>query len=244
VTSALPSSAVGEIDLLSVKQRLVSACHILAREGHGSGLAGQLSVRTGDDSLITLVLGYGLEEVNFDRLVQVDFDLNPKDSVLQPNPATRFHSWVYRARPDVMAIVHTHPPALSAFSMLGIPLPIAHMDACSLYDDCAYLPQWPGVPVHDEEGRIISRALGAKSSAILAGHGYIATGASIEYATYRAVFLERAAKLFLAANPCGELQRLDPDAALEARKFLLQPRIVQATFDYWSRMAAHVSGDQ
>jgi L-fuculose-phosphate aldolase len=226
-----------EQDSLAAKRQLVSACHILAREGHGSGLAGQLSIRTGENSLVTLAMGFGLEELTIERLVEVDFELNTTHKTLRPNPATRFHSWVYRARPDVMAIVHTHPPALSAFSTLGVPLPIAHMDACSLYDDCGFLERWPGVPVHDEEGRIISQALGNKPSAILAGHGYIATGESIEYATYRAVFLERAARMYLSARPCGELQPLDHMSAIEAREFLLQPRIVQATFSYWSRFA-------
>lgn len=48
--------------------------------------------------------------------------------------------------------------------MLGVPLPVAHMDACIFHDDCGFLADWPGVPIDDEEGRLITEALGARRS--------------------------------------------------------------------------------
>lgn len=62
------------------------------------------------------------------------------------NPANRFHSWIYRARPDVRCIVHTHPLHVAALSMLAVPLEVSQMDIAPLYDDCAFLGDWPGVP--------------------------------------------------------------------------------------------------
>ncbi|NIR61187.1 MAG: aldolase, partial [Gammaproteobacteria bacterium] len=59
--------------------------------------------------------------------------------------------WIYRKRPDVRAIVHTHPPHASALAATGGPLRIAHMDSSMLYGT-AHLPEWPGVPVADDEG--------------------------------------------------------------------------------------------
>ena len=44
------------------------------------------------------------------------------------NPANRFHSWIYRARPDVQCIVHTHAFHVAALSMLEVPLVVSHMD--------------------------------------------------------------------------------------------------------------------
>ena len=53
--------------------------------------------------------------------------------------------------PDVRSIVHTHPPYCNALSMTGRNLEVAHMDAAMFWNDCAYLDEWPGVPVADDE---------------------------------------------------------------------------------------------
>ena len=49
---------------------------------------------------------------------------------------------VYRQRPDINAIVHTHPPATAALSMVGLPLEIEHMDGMALYGDVQHLKEW------------------------------------------------------------------------------------------------------
>jgi len=74
-----------------------------------------------------------------------------------------------------------------------------------LYDDVAFLPEWPGVPVADEEGRIIAEALGAKRSILLAHHGILTTGRDIVEATYLAVAM---AALLLAVGGKGEREPL------------------------------------
>ena len=149
---------------------VAAACRILAFHGHASGLAGQVSLRDGDSSrMFTLPLGIGLEEARPDTVLRVDDELNTLEGSGRANPGARFHAWIYRRRPAVRAIVHTHPPSASAFSMLGLPLPVAHMDACMFYEDCGFLARWPGVPTGDEEGALISQALDNPSNPFLDG---------------------------------------------------------------------------
>jgi L-fuculose-phosphate aldolase len=166
-------------------------------------------------------------------MVLVDDELQVLEGMGIPNPAVRFHAWVFRARPDVRAIVHTHPTHVSALSMLGIPLPIAHMDACMFHDDCGFLRDWPGVPVDDEEGRIIAGALGHRRSTLLANHGHICACSSIEESIYLAVSMEHAAEVVLKAMAAGALAPVQPALARTAHDFVLQPSIVNATFSYW-----------
>src|SRR5437868_12542996 len=109
-------------------------------------------------------------------MVQVDGDLQPVGGG-RPNPGTRFHIWIYRKRPDVNAIIHTHAPYASALSCTASSLRTIHMDTAML-DGCAHLPEWPGVPVADDEGRIISAALGGEKAILLASHGLLTVGAS------------------------------------------------------------------
>jgi L-fuculose-phosphate aldolase len=215
---------------------LAQACRILAFEDHESGLAGQVTAR-GDDpgTWWTLQFGYGFDEATPERMALVDEDLQPLKGA-RPNPGVRFHVWIYRKRPDVRAIIHTHPPHASALAATGRPLKIGHMDSSMLYGT-AHLPEWPGVPVADDEGRIISGALGEAKTILLANHGLLAAASSVEEATYLAVFMERACRMQLLAAAAGGVKEVKPELAREARDFLLQRSIVRGTFAYWSRRA-------
>ena len=221
----------------STPELLALACRILAAEGHESGLAGQVTARAEkSDTWWTLEFGYGFDEATAGRMVLVDDDLKPLSGG-RPNPGVRFHVWIYRKRPDVRAILHTHAPYASALAATGQPLKTIHMDSAMLHGT-AHLPDWPGVPVADDEGRIISGALGEAKTILLANHGLLATGTSVEEAAYLAVFFERAARMQLRAMSAGGFKEVKRELAEEARDFLLQPSIVRGTFAYWSRRYA------
>jgi L-fuculose-phosphate aldolase len=226
------------LDLPALKgttaELLATCCRILAAEGHESGLAGQVTARgEKPGTWRTLEFGYGFDEATANRMVLVDEDLKPLSGG-RPNPGVRFHVWIYNKRPDVQAIVHTHAPHASALAATGKPLKTIHMDSAMLHGT-AHLPDWPGVPVADDEGRIISGALGSAKTILLANHGLLAAGSSVEEATYLAVFFERAARMQLLAMAAGGFKEVKPELAEEARDFLLQPSIVRGTFAYWSR---------
>ena len=221
----------------STPELLAACCRILAKENHESGLAGQVTARADKPGTWwTLQFGYGFEEATAERMVLVDEDLKPLRGG-RPNPGTRFHIWVYAKRPDVQAIVHTHAPHASALAATGVGLKTIHMDSAMLHGT-AHLPEWPGVPVADDEGRIISGALGNAKTILLANHGLLTAGASVEEATYLAVFFERAARMQLLAMAAGGFKEVRPELAEEARAFLLQPSIVRGTFAYWARRSA------
>jgi len=219
---------------LSTEETLAACCRILASENHESGLAGQVTARAAKPGTFwTLQFGYGFEEATAKRMVLVDEDLKPVRGG-RANPGVRFHVWIYNKRPDVKAIVHTHAPYASALSCTSSSLKTIHMDSAMLHGT-AHLPEWPGVPVADDEGRIISGALGKAKSILLANHGLLTAGNSVEEATYLAVFFERAARMQLRAMAAGGFREVKPELAGEARDFLLQPSIVRGTFAYWAR---------
>lgn len=226
----------------STRQKLALTCRALSDRGHDSGLAGQITARAEQPATYyTQRLGLGFDEITEDNLLLVDEDLNVVAGEGMANPANRFHSWIYRARPDVQCIVHTHPFHVAALSMLETPLVISHMDTTPLYDDCAFLPFWPGVPVGNEEGDTIANALGDKKAILLAHHGQIIAGASIEEACSLAVLIERAAKLQLAAMAAGTIKELPEKLAREAHDWTLLPARSKANFAYYARraLAAH-----
>lgn len=220
-----------------MRETLAYACRILAMTGQEAGLAGQISVRSERaNAYWTLRFGLGFDEATPGDFIEVDQDLNTLTGTGMANPAMRFHLWVYRARQDVQSLIHTHSPWASALAAARQPLVIAQMDMTPLHDDCAFLADWPGVPIADQEGVLISEALGRKRAIVLAHHGYLTAGQSIEEATYLSVYLERAARMQLRAQAAfGVLTPVNDELAREAHDYLLKPSIVNATFNYWCR---------
>lgn len=224
----------------TTRQKIALTCRALYDGGHDSGLAGQITARAEQPgTYYTQQLGLGFDEITEENLLLVDEDLQVLEGSGMANPANRFHSWIYRARPDVQCIVHTHPFHVAALSMLEVPLVVSQMDiAPPLYDDCAFLPpDWPGVPVGNEEGEIISAAIGDKKAILLAHHGHVVAGASVEEACSLAVLIERAAKLQLTAMAAGTIAELPERLAREAHDWTLTPRRSQANFAYYARRA-------
>ena len=217
-----------------IQLKLAIACRKLASEGHCSTLAGQVTARHGDGTYWTAPLKAGFANVTQSSIVRFDKKMDVVEGDQMPNPGVQFHLWVYEKRPDVQAIVHTHPPHASALSMTGKRLVVAHMDAAMFYDDCGHLTEWPGVPVANEEGRLISEALGNNRSVLLAHHGYLTAGSTFEEAVYLAVLFEQAARMQLLAEAVGEIQSIRPDLAREAHDFLLKDAIVNGTFNSWA----------
>ena len=101
----------------------------------------------------------------------------------------------------------------------------------------AFLADWPGVPVGNEEGEIITAALGDKKAALLAHHGQVVAGATVEEACSLAVLIERAAKLQLAAMAAGTVKELPEELAREAHDWTLTPSRSRANFAYYARRA-------
>ena len=222
----------------NTREKLALTCRILFDAGHDSGLAGQITARADQaDTYYTQQLGLGFDEITATNLLLVDQDLQLIDGSGMPNPANRFHTWVYSARPDINCIIHTHPFHLATLSMLEKPLIISHMDMCPLFDDCAFLAQWPGIPVGNEEGEIIAKALGDKRALLLAHHGLLVTGATVEEALMLAHLIERAAKMQLVAMAAGVIQQVDPALAAEAHDWISTTKRYQAFFSYYARRA-------
>lgn len=220
----------------SPRQKLALTCRILFDNGHDSGLAGQITARTGTPGqFYTQQLGLGFDEITEDNLLLVDEDLNVLEGSGMANPANRFHSWVYRARPDVNCIIHTHAIHTAALGMREEPLVVSHMDNCVLYNDVAFVAQWPGIPVGNEEGEFIAAALGSKHALLLSHHGLLIAGSSVEEACVLAIAFERAARMQLLAGGRDQIKPIDEALGAEAHDWILRPKRNAIAFDYYAR---------
>lgn len=197
------------------RRAVVAACLEMNRLGLNQGTSGNISVRCGDEMLVTPTATpyerLAPEMLASMRLADEDGRYaGPK----APSSEWRFHRDIYRARADVGAVVHCHATYATVLSMLRVKIPAAHyMIAAFGGADIACTDYAPyGTP---ELSALAVEGLGARHGVLLGSHGMIATGADLEAAMWRAVELETLAKQYYLARAIGEPVVLD-DRQIEA----------------------------
>jgi L-fuculose-phosphate aldolase len=221
------------------------ASRFLGDQGHGGTLSGQITCRDvdadGNLAMWTAAYGYAFEEMTPDKFIKTNANAETIEGNGGANMAVRFHLHVYKYRPDVQCIVHSHPMYSVALAQMGIPMRIAHMDVMAFYDDVQYLDYWPGIPFGNEEGEMIEKVLGMKhNAALLAHHGVLVTGKSLEEVVYRAYFFEKAAQMqILTMSANGGTTKGLPDTIKTFSEFARDWRIsegpVKAHYYSWVR---------
>jgi ribulose-5-phosphate 4-epimerase/fuculose-1-phosphate aldolase len=162
--------------------------------------------------------------VTADDIMEFDLDGNAVDARGRPVFLERFiHSEVYRARPDVMSVVHTHSAGVIPFTVSQVPLR-------AIYHNPAFLAA--GAPVWDIRkdfgatdmlvrnpaiGKSLAQALGNKSVVLMRGHGDVTVGPSVKAAVFRAYYTDVNARLQSQALALGgEVNYLTPEEGAKA----------------------------
>lgn len=211
VVTHAPATAqtAGPVDPALIED-LVAASRILADQGVLDAF-GHVSVRhpaNPNRYLMTRNLAPAL--VTAKDIVEYDLDSNPVDPGAPAGFLERhIHGQIYRLRPDVNAVVHTHSPSVIPFGVSKVPMqPVYHM-AAFLY---------PGVPVFEIRkaagmtgmlitsaalGQALAQTLGDKPMALMRGHGNVVVGPNVQVAVMRAVYTEVNARLQSTAMGLG-----------------------------------------
>lgn len=210
-----------------LKIKLAAAYRILAVRGLDDGVAGHISLRVPGAPDYFWVNPFGLlfSEVRADNLVLV----NSKGEIIHGGKAINLagfliHSAIHHARPDVNCACHTHPPAGSAYSALGMLLEPLDQTGCSFFESHALYAEYTGIVIDEDQAAGIVRALGDKRALILANHGLLTTGETVEQALLDMLDMERTCAVNLHAMSAGRPVRpVGPEAARQSRSVLTQP---------------------
>ncbi|MES2972282.1 MAG: class II aldolase/adducin family protein [Pseudomonadota bacterium] len=200
--------------------KLVHANRILYDHGVVDGL-GHASVRHETASgvfLLSCNRAPGL--VRRQDIVCYDYDGNAVSETAERPYLERFiHSEIYRARPDVMAVVHSHSPSVLPFAVTKTPLkPVFHMSGF-LGEGSAHFEIRDAGGNTDMLirstylGEALARSLGSHTCVLMRGHGSTTVGNSLEQVVFRAIYAEVNAKLQLASLPLGEVTFLNKEEA-------------------------------
>jgi L-ribulose-5-phosphate 4-epimerase len=185
-----------------LRHKVVSACKILDSEGIMDEL-GHFSVRVpGKDQVLMngkISPGQATEE----DIVLLDLKGNKIEGRIEPAREIPLHLSVYQRRPDVMAIAHTHSPAIVALSVAGITLRAVDNLGATVFGNQAPLYEEYGLVDNFEMGYRIVDTMGSQNIIVLKGHGNIVTGKSIEETCVSAIWAEKAARLQVQATLLG-----------------------------------------
>lgn len=146
-----------------------------------------------------------------------------------PNEA-HLHAAIYRARPDVEAVVHGHPRWLCTLSAAGLPLAPVMPQAALLGE----LPEYRhGHSISSpERGRAVAARLGGARGAILRGHGIVMTGPDLLTACVLALYAEQTAERQVRAAPLGGARPLPPEELEEYARTLASPALLRKCWDF------------
>src|SRR5919202_2564911 len=198
-----------------LNQTVATAHGILGRLGLADYM-GHASARVpGTDRIVTKPRHSrrikGMTTLRPEQMIVVDLDARLVEGDDPPAKEVLIHTQIYRARPDVMGVVHTHQTLATIFGVVGRAiLPLLHVEAPLV---------GRGIPIHPspelidtpERGDAVAQVLGDLPVCHLQGHGIVTVGASVEEATIRAIFLERLARANLLAAQLGTPRVITPD---------------------------------
>ncbi|KAI0022737.1 class II aldolase and Adducin domain-containing protein [Xylariomycetidae sp. FL0641] len=188
-----------------LKERLTLAFRIFAKLGFDEGVAGHITVRDPLEPTTFWVNPFGVAWplLRASDLIRVDHN----GEIVEGGPvkllnvaAYMIHSAVHNARPDVMCVAHSHSIHGRAFATQGRTLDIITQDACAFYNDIAHYDSFGGIVLGPEEGLRIAEALGQKKAAILANHGLLTCGTTIESCVFWFMSLEKCCRVQLLAD--------------------------------------------
>lgn len=201
---------------LDLREEVARIAKQLIASGLVTGTSGNVSARTPEGDVLMTPSGIDYEALEPGDVVLVDVDGGLLEGSLEPSSETPMHTGIYRARPEVEAVVHTHSIYATTLACLGWPIPPVHYMLTTLSED-GHIPLAPYTTYGTEElAGYAAEALGeSRNACLLQNHGTITVGESAEQAFSRTVVLEEMAEVYYRTRVVGEPVLLTPEQVQE-----------------------------
>jgi L-ribulose-5-phosphate 4-epimerase len=200
--------------LEDLRAELVALHLELPRNGLVAWTGGNVSARDPESGLVAIKpSGVRYEDLSAEGMVVIDLDGRQLDGSLKPSSDTASHLYIYRNRPDVNGIVHTHSRYATAFAAVGRPIPVV---LTALADEFGGSIPCAGFAVIGDEsiGEQVVSTIGSSPALLLRNHGVFTVGPTAAAAVKAAVMVEDAAATVWAALQIGTPEAL-PDDVVE-----------------------------
>jgi len=182
---------------LDVRQKLACALRILAEAGWQENLSGHITwIKDGTSDMWCNPWGIWWEETQASDIALVSADGDLLEGKWGVSAAVFIHTELHRVRPDAKVVVHGHPYYATLLGGLGLAPEVIHQNSSILDGDVGFVDEYSGIIDDAFSGAKLAEAVGDKTAVVLANHGAIVTGETIEEACYHAVIFERMCKFY------------------------------------------------
>ena len=223
-----------------LKQQIIWAGKVLVGEGQDDFTRGHIAVRLPDNPQRFFMKAHsiGLDEITMDNILTIDLDGNVVAGNAKRHSEVYIHSEIFKARPDVVCALHTHPPYSIALSASGQPLKAYSQPAALFHDSVGLYVDTINLIRSTEMGAGVAKALGPHSVVMLKNHGIVAAAPTIDEVVIRTIMFENAAQIQVLAEAAGEVAPEFPKADIEQLKHdISRPDQFAVNFDYLVRRA-------
>jgi L-fuculose-phosphate aldolase len=206
-----------EEDICEVGRRLYQNGYIAAMEGNAS-------IRIGENEVMSTPAGVCKGYLTPSMIVTCDMEGKKLRGELRVSTEIQMHLAVYKARPDVRAVVHAHPPKSTGFAVAGVPLNKAVLAEVVVTLGCVPLAQY-GTPSTQELADSVDRLVRTSDGILLSNHGALTVGKDIYDAYYKMEVIEHFAEISLVSRELGGerlLPRQEVSRLLDLRQKVYQ----------------------
>jgi L-fuculose-phosphate aldolase len=224
---------------LELRRQVAIACRVIALEGYVDLTLGHVSAREAGGRTVWIKRkGVALDEVEPEDVIALDLDDARAFEGPELHLESVMHAEVYRARPDVHAVIHGHPIYGTALGATQADLAFLTHDAVLFADGIGIYDDGPSLVTEPGQGQAVAAALGPRRAALLRNHGVVIAGEDLRWAVLTAVTLERAVRFQAIVATLGTPRPIDGASAE-----LLRPQKYQDAFldDYWAAWERRVT---
>jgi L-fuculose-phosphate aldolase len=194
-----------------LREEVARVAKQMIASGLVTGTSGNVSARTPEGDVLMTPSGLDYEQMQGGDVVLVDVNGQVLEGSLEPSTETPMHTGIYRVRPEVGAVVHTHSIFATTLACLGWPIPPVHYMLTTLSED-GEIPLAPYTTYGTQElATYAGDALGeSRNACLLQNHGTITVGSSPGEAFARTTVLEEMAEIYYRTRTAGEPILLSP----------------------------------
>lgn len=197
------------------KKMVIETALEIKRSGLISLSGGNVSMRMPNGHILITPSGLSYEGMKPKDIVVVDIKGNRIEGKLRESVDTIALLYIYENMPHVNAIIHTHQPYATAAGLLGDTLPAAVTTLANVTLGAVNVAPYCSAASLDMGVQTV-KYIGERRAVILKHHGVIAVGKDLKEALYAAVYMEDAAKTYLAAKAAGEPAIMTEEQTLDA----------------------------